>query len=123
LEHIGFGGGKSLVAGAAAPSRDTLKSGFLPVDLPIGGAGDGGSRSESAYPGLESEAFTVPGGLGESTEADSVLAISAAVDPLFEEPGQWPAGQCHHDHVVHGTYQRDRIGDEVEGQEDPARGQ
>jgi len=36
-------------------------------------SGVGGSRSESAYAGLESEAFTAPGGFGPSTYAESVL--------------------------------------------------
>jgi hypothetical protein len=35
--------------------------------LPIEEPGVGGSRSESAYPRFESEAFTAPGGLGHAT--------------------------------------------------------
>jgi len=38
--------------------------------------GVGGSRSESGYPALESEAFTAPGGLGRSTNVEYIYTFT-----------------------------------------------
>ena len=56
--------------------------------------GVGGSRSESGYPALESEAFTAPGGLGLSTQGRQDAGVSQYAGRLDGGPsdrGRRPA--------------------------------